>query len=115
MSPLTHYIFKSVWHVKSPRDRLIEVLYDIESYPVWWPEIREVRSIGERRVEVVARSLLPYELRFVSEADPFEPSAHLIERGLRVTCKGTYVGRSRSSTTAAASPTTRSTVPTSGY
>ena len=82
MSNLTHYVFKSVWHVKSPRDRLIEVLYDIESYPVWWPEIREVRPIGERRVEVVARSFLPYELRFVSEADPFEPGANVIDARL---------------------------------
>jgi hypothetical protein len=75
VSDLTHYVFRSIWHVRARRRDLMSVLDDLESYPAWWPEIREVRPLGARRFEVVARSFLPYELRFVTDAD--EPRAGL--------------------------------------
>ena len=37
MTDLTHYVFRSVWHVKAPLPDLMAVLYDIETYPAWWP------------------------------------------------------------------------------
>ena len=64
---LTHYTFRSAWSVEAPFDVVCSVLADVASYPAWWPEIRSVRALGGDRYEMVARSLLPYELRFVSE------------------------------------------------
>lgn len=68
MTALTHYVFRSVWHVQAPPAAVLRVLNDLESYPAWWPEVRGVRALGGGRFAVVARSFLPYELRFVIEA-----------------------------------------------
>lgn len=89
MSDLTHYVFQSVWHVRAPLPDLIGVLDDMESYPAWWPEIREVRPLGGKRFEVVARSLLPYELRFVTNADVPQPSSDVIDARLSGDLEGT--------------------------
>ncbi|HEX2701795.1 MAG TPA: SRPBCC family protein [Acidimicrobiales bacterium] len=69
MRRLTHYVFRSVWTVDAPLDDIRPVLADVRTYPAWWPEIRSVTDLGGGRFEMVARSLLPYELRFVSEED----------------------------------------------
>ena len=67
MGRLTHYVFRSVWSVEAAFADVSAVLADVRTYPAWWPEIREVKDLGHGRFEMVARSLLPYELRFVSE------------------------------------------------
>ena len=89
MSDLTHYVFRSVWQVQADVDDVIAVLNDLESYPAWWPEIRTVRPLGGDRFEVVARSFLPYELRFVSEAAADEPSPGVINARLSGDMEGT--------------------------
>ncbi|MCA1709743.1 MAG: SRPBCC family protein [Actinobacteria bacterium] len=89
VSDLTHYVFQSIWHVRAPLTDLITVLGDLESYPAWWPEIQEVRPLGGKRFEVVARSLLPYALRFVSEADVPQSSPHVIDARLSGDMEGT--------------------------
>ena len=89
MSDLTHYVFRSVWHVEAPVTDVLSVLDDLESYPAWWPEMREVHRIGGRRFEVVARSFLPYELRFVSEADAPQLDAGIIDARLSGDMEGT--------------------------
>lgn len=67
MAKLTHYVFRSVWHVEASFAPVCAVLLDVESYPAWWPEIRSVERLDATRFLMVARSTLPYELRFVSE------------------------------------------------
>ena len=67
MGSLTHYAFKSVWTIEARFDDVCSVLADVRTYPAWWPEIRAVRELDQSHFEVVARALLPYELRFVSE------------------------------------------------
>jgi hypothetical protein len=89
VSSLTHYVFRSVWHVQAPAADLTSVLNDLESYPSWWPEIRDVRPLAGRRFEVVARSLLPYELRFVSEAAPGPSRPGIIDARLSGDLEGT--------------------------
>lgn len=86
---LTHYVFRSVWHVQAQLADVVAVLNDLESYPSWWPEIRAVRPLAGNRFEVVARSFLPYELRFVSEATGDEPSAGVINAHLSGDMEGT--------------------------
>ena len=67
----------------------MSVLDDLSSYPAWWPEIRDVRPLGGRRFEVVARSFLPYELRFVSDADAPQTGAGIIDARLSGDMEGT--------------------------
>lgn len=67
MAGMTHYVFKSIWLVNAPFDDVFSVLVDPWTYPAWWPEIQSVEDLGDGRFEMVARSLLPYELCFVSE------------------------------------------------
>jgi hypothetical protein len=82
MGALNHYVFRSVWQVQAPPGDVVAVLNDLESYPVWWPEIRSVRALGDNRFEVVARSFLPYDLRFVSGPGEDEPQPGVIEARL---------------------------------
>jgi hypothetical protein len=89
VSNLTHYVFTSVWQVEADASDVMSVLNDIESYPAWWPEVRSVRPIGDDRFELVARSFLPYELRFVSEAAAGEPSPGVINARLSGDMEGT--------------------------
>lgn len=89
MSDLTHYVFQSIWQVRAPMADIMPVLYDLQSYPAWWPEFREVRPLGPHRAEVVARSFLPYELRFVSEADEPDLSSGVIDARLTGDMEGT--------------------------
>jgi len=67
MGRLTHYVFKSIWSINASLADLYEVLADVRTYPEWWPEIRTVEDLGDGRFQMMARSLLPYELRFVSQ------------------------------------------------
>jgi hypothetical protein len=89
MSDLTHYVFQSIWHVRAPVADILTVLDDLESYPAWWPEFREVRPLGGRHFEIVARSFLPYELRFFSEADGPDFDAGTIDARLSGDMEGT--------------------------
>ena len=89
MADLTHYVFRSVWHVQAPLDQVVPVLEDLESYPAWWPEIHRVTPLGGARFEVVARSFLPYELRFVSEPAPGVPPPGVIDARLLGDLEGT--------------------------
>ena len=89
VSSLTHYVFRSVWHIQAPVTDLTPVLEDLASYPAWWPEIRHVRPLGENRFEVVARSFLPYELRFVSDAASSEPRPGVLHATLSGDMEGT--------------------------
>ena len=82
MRNLTHYVFQSVWSVDAPFDDVCSVLADPESYPDWWPEIRSVEALGDGRFQMVARSLLPYELRFVSEERPERSGRGVIHAAL---------------------------------
>ncbi len=76
---MTHYRFVSVWHVDVAPDDAFEVLSDIGDYPAWWPEIREVWRIDDDTVDVRARSLLPYDLRFTMTRARADREAGILE------------------------------------
>lgn len=82
MGALTHYVFRSVWSVEASLDDVSSVVADVTTYPAWWPEIRTVTDLGGGRFEMVARSLLPYELRFVSEERPDERRPGILDASL---------------------------------
>ena len=63
---LNHYHFKSVWHLDAPTSVVFGVLAALETYPAWWPEIRLVEALTPDSSRLTARSLLPYDLVFVT-------------------------------------------------
>ena len=67
MGDLTRYVFRSVWDLEASFEDVFAVLWDFESYPRWWPEVREVRRLDAGRFETLCRSVLPYDLEFVTE------------------------------------------------
>jgi hypothetical protein len=61
---VNRYRFRSVWLVDCSPVDAFDVLADLGSYPLWWPEVREAVQVGEERAALRCRSFLPYELVF---------------------------------------------------
>lgn len=59
---LRSYTFRTTWRADASAFNAFTVLADIEGYPRWWPEIKEVRRVDETRVDVHIRAALPYSL-----------------------------------------------------
>src|SRR5207342_3615261 len=60
------YRFQSVWQLHAPPDDVFHALARLPDYPLWWPEIKNVRAFGDDSFELVCKSTLPYELRFTT-------------------------------------------------
>ena len=84
------YSFRTTWTVDLDPDQAYAVLRSIGDYEKWWPEIKEIHRIDERRVDIRARSLLPYDLWFVGE-----PKEYPERRELTLTMTGDLEGFSR--------------------
>ncbi|MFE6050372.1 SRPBCC family protein [Kitasatospora sp. NPDC056446] len=91
-----HYRFRGVWRLAAPTSAVYAVLEDVRSYPLWWPEIREVRPTGEATGDVVVRALLPYRLVIGLETRRRDPVAGVLEAVMR----GDLTGWSRFTVTA---------------
>jgi carbon monoxide dehydrogenase subunit G len=76
---LTHYEFHSVWHVAAPPAVVFDVLIDLESYPAWWPEVKAVRHLGQRRYETICKATLPYRLTFKTTQGHYDFDLHVVE------------------------------------
>jgi uncharacterized protein YndB with AHSA1/START domain len=88
-SRLHRYRFTTVWDVPAPRPRVYGVLADPRNYPLWWPEIREVRQLDARTGVMRFRSLLPYELSVVAHEVRQDPRAGVLEARLTGDLEGT--------------------------
>ncbi|MER7579265.1 SRPBCC family protein [Kitasatospora sp. NPDC097691] len=86
-----HYRFRGEWRLAAPAPAVFAALEDVRSYPLWWPEVREVRPAGEDSGEVVVRALLPYRLVIGLETRRRDPAAGVLEAVMR----GDLVGWSR--------------------
>ena len=56
------YRFSSTFTLEAPRERVHDVLVDLEHYGDWWPQVRGVAKIDDDHALVVCRSALPYDL-----------------------------------------------------
>jgi carbon monoxide dehydrogenase subunit G len=74
------FSFRERWVVAAPRERVHEVLADLEHYPRWWPQVRAVAKLGEDDARVLCRSALPYTLDLLLHAEHRAP--HLLETTL---------------------------------
>lgn len=82
LSARHRYRFLTAWDLHAPPRRVYRVLADPRTYPVWWPEIREVRQLDEHSGVMRFRSLLPYELAVVASEARQDPVAGVLEARL---------------------------------
>lgn len=90
---VTSYHFSHAATVDAARERVHELLLDLEHYVEWWPQVRAVASLGPDDALLVCRSLLPYDL---------EVHLHAVSRAidhLEVAIDGPLSGWSRWSLT----------------
>jgi Polyketide cyclase / dehydrase and lipid transport len=76
------YEFRNRWTVDASPDSAYVVLEALDRYPRWWPEVREVRKVSDQAYEVRARSLLPYDLIFVTHEGTRDPVNRVLEAKL---------------------------------
>jgi hypothetical protein len=76
------YEFRSHWSVRASPDSAYFVLAALDRYPRWWPEVREVRKVSDRADELRCRSLLPYDLAFVTHEGTRDPLNRVLEARL---------------------------------
>ncbi len=62
------FTFSGTWEVTAPVDAVHAVLVDLERYPMWWPQVVAVASLGPDDARVLCRSALPYTLDLVLHA-----------------------------------------------
>jgi hypothetical protein len=85
---LNDYEFESIWHLNASPDECYAVLYDLARYPDWWPEVKEAHRLNESSFELLCRSLLPYDLKFVTERSVEDPEARVLEAKMRGDLEG---------------------------
>jgi Polyketide cyclase / dehydrase and lipid transport len=80
------YHFVTDWRFRAPAQRVWDVVLDIERYPGWWKNFRQVRvTQGDGRsngsvIECVVRGSLPYSLRYALEVMESEEYRHILLR-----------------------------------
>ncbi|MQW75917.1 polyketide cyclase [Nocardioides sp. dk4132] len=62
------YSFGDSWRVAASPERVRDVVVDLERYPLWWPQVVAVASLGPDDARVLCRSVLPYTLDLVLHA-----------------------------------------------
>ncbi|MEO6885293.1 MAG: SRPBCC family protein [Jatrophihabitantaceae bacterium] len=87
----SRYVFRSLWRLDSPVDRVYNALVDVANYPDWWPQVRATRQLDDCSGELSCRSLLPYKLVFVATRE-IEDRANGI---LRARVSGDLNGRTQ--------------------
>ncbi|MER8098931.1 SRPBCC family protein [Kitasatospora sp. NPDC094016] len=78
-----HYRFQGMWRLAAPAPDVYAALEDVPGYPLWWPEVLEVRQTDEESGDVVVRALLPYRLVIRLEARRRDPAAGVLEAAMR--------------------------------
>lgn len=76
------YHFISRWTVDAPADAVYAAIYEVVSYPAWWPEVKEARKLDEDHLWMRTRSFLPYDLSFALERTVADPRAGILEARL---------------------------------
>ncbi|MDT0308811.1 SRPBCC family protein [Streptomyces sp. DSM 44917] len=71
--------FRSDWRIPAPAAAVFAVLENVEDYPAWWPQVREVIRDGPDSGRCRFRSFLPFELRVTATAARRDPAAGLLE------------------------------------
>jgi Polyketide cyclase / dehydrase and lipid transport len=86
-----HYKFHSEWFVRASPDVVYAILEEVAHYPEWWPQVKRMTELDERRFEFVARSFLPYDIRSIANQSAKDPRKRVLE----VSLEGDLTGFSR--------------------
>ena len=76
------YSFRTVWHLPGAPDDTYRVLARLVDYPSWWHEVKEVRARNADEYELRVRSLLPYDLDFVSRQTRHDAEQRVLEASM---------------------------------
>jgi hypothetical protein len=76
---LNLYRFRSQWRIDAAPAAVFGILAVVETYPSWWPAIRSVEAIAPDSTRITARSLLPYDLSFVTRQSRRDIDAFVLE------------------------------------
>lgn len=71
--PHDSYRFRNVWTVRADTDAVFAALADVDGYPAWWPDVRDVRRQDGDSGDVLVRAVLPVALHLRlkrAEEDP---------------------------------------------
>jgi hypothetical protein len=79
---LNRYVFRSVWRLPAERSDVYAALLDVAAYPNWWPQVRVARQLDDSSGELVCRSALPYDLRFVAHREVEDPANQVLRARL---------------------------------
>jgi Polyketide cyclase / dehydrase and lipid transport len=80
------YHFVTDWRFRAPVQRVWEVVLDIERYPAWWRNFRQVRiTRGDGRsvgsvIQCEVRGSLPYRLNYALEVMEAQEYRHILLR-----------------------------------
>jgi uncharacterized membrane protein YgcG len=74
-----HYRFHALWALPVPPAVVYRVLEQVEEYPRWWPQVREVRRMSGTAGVMRIRSVLPYDLTFTATELRRDPEAGILE------------------------------------
>ncbi|SEO39292.1 SRPBCC family protein [Actinacidiphila rubida] len=78
----SHYRFRSTWQLRAEPDAVYRVLERPDTYPEWWPQVREVRQTGETTGVLRFRSVLPYDLTVNARSTRRDPRDGVLEVAL---------------------------------
>lgn len=76
------YRFRTEWHLGAPRDEVFAVLAELDDYPAWWPEVRQVHRLTAETRRLTCRSALPYDLDFTMWQSVNDPRAGILEASM---------------------------------
>ncbi|GAB2704714.1 SRPBCC family protein [Kitasatospora kifunensis] len=63
-----HYRLTSAWRLPAPPALVYRALREVERYPRWWPQVREIEQLDAVSGRLRIRSVLPYDLVFTATA-----------------------------------------------
>lgn len=73
------FVFRSVWRLDASPGKVYAALERAGEYPVWWPQVREVRALEESSGSARIRSVLPFDLWITGRATRHDPAAGVLE------------------------------------
>nr|WP_042375215.1 hypothetical protein [Streptacidiphilus neutrinimicus] len=76
------YRFTSRWELPGAYEHVFAALAAPIDYPLWWPQITEVRQLTQDSGRMRFRSLLPYDLHVTAFAERNDPDAGVLEARL---------------------------------
>jgi hypothetical protein len=82
MGDNSSYTFRSVWHVSAAPDDVFHALARLADYPLWWPEIRDVRPLGDQTFQLTCKSTLGFKLCFTAMPTIHDRATRVLEARL---------------------------------